>query len=158
MALLCVGLSVFAGGAGSPFRPYGGLLFFSRKKVSKKFSPHQGSTLRFEFPYCGVATGHCELRVASNSTFRNFGSAEGAARLPLRNTFIRPYWLTGRVDQDQRQIKVRSTIRFALAQQVCGVAAVCVGAGVACDGLRSGPGGSKPLSPNCGEYRGITPN
>jgi hypothetical protein len=82
--------------------------FGSRPKVSKGLAPPgalrcaSGTLATVSLQGIAIYALQATLRFATSA------GAEGAARSPFRNTFTRPFWLTGRVDQGQKQIKSRS--------------------------------------------------
>ena len=92
------------GGVESPLRPYGALLWQSTQSKQRACCPTRGPTLRFGSPRYGVATGHCDLRVASNTTIRNFGQGRRRCALALSQHLHSALLVNGAgVEQDQDQ-------------------------------------------------------
>ncbi len=82
--------------------------FGSRPKVSKGLAP-PGALRCASGPLATVSLqGIAIYALQATLRFATSAGAEGATRSPFRNTFTRPFWLTGRVDQGQKQIKSRS--------------------------------------------------
>ncbi len=87
------------------FRSYSGSLLANAPKVTKRSLPHHS------VPRLGSACPHSGTAPRAAATGHPWPGAAKSASLPiypLHRAYLRPSWLTGPADQNQKQIKSRA--------------------------------------------------
>ena len=90
----------FFGNGGLWFRSYSGSLLANAPKVTKRSLPHHS------VPRLGSACLHSGTAPRAAATGHPWPGAAKSASLPiypLHRAYLRPSWLTGPADQDQKQ-------------------------------------------------------
>src|SRR5476651_578394 len=100
----------YLGNGGLGFRSYSGSLLANAPKVTKRSLPHHS------VPRLGSACPHSGPAPRAAAMGHPWPIAAKSASLPiypLHRAYLRPSWLTGPADQDQKQIKSTAAYRPA---------------------------------------------